>query len=270
MAEEPIIRGANAEPQVATKTPPAPAVPVPDTQEAINASTMTDLLEGGAEIRVLKSGDMVEGTMISVGKNEVYIDLEGYGVGVVRGRELYDDQATLASLKPGDKIFASVVEVENKDGNVELSLRQAGQERVWQTLREKMETREVINTKILAANKGGLMVEINNVVGFLPVSQLSLEHYPRVEEGDKSRILSVLNTYVNEIFHVQIITADSNEEKLIVSEKAVFEKETEDNFENSTPFFTSAAPLLRLICAHLECPDIVVGLVSTDHYLEQR
>jgi small subunit ribosomal protein S1 len=193
-----------------------------------NATTMSDLLNSGAEIKVLKPGDMIEGTLISVGKNEVYIDLEGYGVGVVRGRELYDDQATLNSLKPGDQIFASVVETENKDGNVELSLRQAGQERVWQTLRDKMESKEVIATKILAANKGGLMVEINNVTGFLPVSQLSLEHYPRVEEGDKNRILSVLNSYVGQYFNVQIITADSAEEKLIVSEKAVFEKEMED------------------------------------------
>lgn len=193
-----------------------------------NAQTMSELMDSGAEIKVLKPGDMVEGTLISVGKNEVYIDLEGYGVGVVRGRELYDDQATLNSLKPGDKIFASVVETENKEGNVELSLRQAGQERVWQKLRDLLESKEVVATKILAANKGGLMVEINNVVGFLPVSQLSLEHYPRVEEGDKSRILSVLNSYVGQMFNVQIITADSNEEKLIVSEKAVFEKETED------------------------------------------
>lgn len=193
-----------------------------------NVQTMADLIDAGAEIKVLKPGDMVEGTLISVSKNEVYIDLEGYGVGVVRGRELYDDQATLNSFKPGDKIFASVVETENKDGNVELSLRQAGQERVWQKLRDLLESKEVVATKILAANKGGLMVEINNVVGFLPVSQLSLEHYPRVEEGDKSRILSVLNGYVGQMFNVQIITADSAEEKLIVSEKAVFEKETED------------------------------------------
>ncbi|MBI5530746.1 MAG: S1 RNA-binding domain-containing protein [Candidatus Doudnabacteria bacterium] len=194
---------------------------------AAKAQTMADLLSSGVEIKVLKPGDMVEGSLISVGKNEVYVDLEGYGVGVVRGRELYDDEATLASLKPGDKIFVSVVEPENKEGIVELSLRQAGQERVWQTLREKMESRELVRTKILEANKGGLMVEINNVTGFLPVSQLSLEHYPRVEDGDKNRILSVLQSYVGQMFDVQIITADSDEEKLIVSEKAVFEKEME-------------------------------------------
>lgn len=204
------------------------AEPIIDEAAASQAQTMTDLLNSGAEIRVLKVGDMIEGTLLSVGKNEVYIDLVGYGVGVVRGRELYDDQATLASLKPGDQIFATVVETENKEGIVELSLRQAGQERVWQTLKEKMESKEMVSTKILAANKGGLMVEINNVMGFLPVSQLSLEHYPRVEEGDKNKILSILQSYVGQSFAVQIITADSNEEKLIVSEKAVFEQEMED------------------------------------------
>ena len=190
-----------------------------------NAQSMNDLLESGAEIRVLKPGDRVEGTMISVSKNEVYIDLAGYGVGVVRGRELYDDQATLNSLKPGDKITASVVETENREGNAELSLRVAGQERVWQKLRDFMESKEIVSTKILAANKGGLMIELNNVTGFLPVSQLSLEHYPRVEDGDKNKILSILNSYVGTNFNVQVITADMNEEKLIVSEKAVHEEE---------------------------------------------
>lgn len=194
---------------------------------AAGAQTMAELIDSGVEIKVLKAGDMVEGRLISVGKNEVYVDLEGYGVGVVRGRELYDDEATLSSLKPGDKIFVSVTEPENKEGIVELSLRQAGQERVWQTLKTLLEQKDVVRTKILEANKGGLMVEINNVMGFLPVSQLSLEHYPRVEDGDKNKILSVLHSYVGQLFDVQVITADPQEEKLIVSEKAVFEKEME-------------------------------------------
>lgn len=194
---------------------------------AQNAQTMAELMDSGVEIKVLKAGDMVEGRLISVGKNEVYVDLEGYGVGVVRGRELYDDEATLSSLKPGDKIFVSVIEPENKEGIAELSLRQAGQERVWQTLKTLLEQKDVVRTKILEANKGGLMVEINNVMGFLPVSQLSLEHYPRVEDGDKNKILSVLHSYVGQSFDVQVITADPQEEKLIVSEKAVFEKEME-------------------------------------------
>ncbi|PIR96188.1 MAG: 30S ribosomal protein S1 [Candidatus Doudnabacteria bacterium CG10_big_fil_rev_8_21_14_0_10_42_18] len=196
-------------------------------KEAADASTMDELVKSGVEIRTFKPGDMVEGKLLSIGKNEVYVDLEGYGVGVVRGRELYDDEATLNSLQVNDNIFVSVVEAENKEGIVELSLRKAGHERVWQTLKEKMKSKETVSTKILEANKGGLMVEINNVIGFLPVSQLSLEHYPRVEDGDKNKILGILQSYVNQLFNVHIITADSEEEKLIVSEKAVFEEETE-------------------------------------------
>jgi len=206
---------------------PVAAQPVVYSPAAQKAETMQDLLSSGVEIKVLKAGEMVEGSLISVGKNEVYVDLEGYGVGVVRGRELYDDQATLNALKPGDKVFVSVVDPENKDGIAELSMRQAGQERVWQTIKDKQDKKEVVRTKILEANKGGLMVEINGVIGFLPVSQLSLEHYPRVEDGDKSKILQVLQSYVGQLFDVQIITADSEEEKLIVSEKAVFEEEME-------------------------------------------
>lgn len=206
---------------------PVQLVPQVDETAGNKASSMDDLLKLGADLRVLHEGDMVEGKLLSVSKSEVYIELEGYGIGVVRGRELYDDQATLASLKVGDPITASVVEVENRDGNVELSLRQAGHERVWQTLKKLVEDGEVVSTKILGANKGGLMIELNGVMGFLPVSQLSIDHYPRVEDGDKQKILSALQSYVGTSFNVQVITADPEEEKLIVSEKAVFERDTE-------------------------------------------
>lgn len=183
------------------------------------------LAQEGVDIKVPKSGDVLEGIVLSVGKNEVYIDIEGIGLGVVRGRELYDEAVRLGVMKVGDKVMASVIEPENKDGHIELSFRAAGQERVWGTLTDRMKTREVIKTKIVEANKGGLMVELNGVIGFLPVSQLSSEHYPRVEDGDKNKILEVLKSYVGKVFDVQVITADAQDEKLIVSEKAVGEEE---------------------------------------------
>lgn len=177
----------------------------------------------GVDIKVPKVGDVLEGRILTVSKNEVVVDIDGFGLGVVRGRELYDEAVRLDALKVGDSVFASVVEPENKEGNIELSFRAAGQERVWSTLTDRLSKREIITTKILDANKGGLMVEINGVIGFLPVSQLSTEHYPRVEEGDKNKILEILKSYVGSPFNVQIITADAEEEKLIVSEKAVGE-----------------------------------------------
>ncbi|HEV8600983.1 MAG TPA: S1 RNA-binding domain-containing protein [Patescibacteria group bacterium] len=196
------------------------------TSTVTDYQTMQELLAAEeVEIKVPKVGDVLEGKVLSVGKNEVFIDIDGIGLGVVRGRELFDESVRLSTLKIGDKVIASVVEPENKEGNIELSFRQAGQERVWQTLMDRMKSREVIKTKILEANKGGLMVEVNGVLGFLPVSQLSSEHYPRVEEGDKNKILEILKSYVGQPFDVQIITADAEDEKLIVSEKAVGEDE---------------------------------------------
>ena len=185
---------------------------------------MNDLLTTEAsKLKVLEEGEVVKGRILSVGKNEVYVDVDGIGIGVVRGRELYDDEQILSSLQIGGEVFASVIELENKEGNIELSFRKAGLERVWQTMREKLESKEVVRTKILEANKGGLMVKINSVVGFLPVSQLAPSHYPRVEDGDKNKILSVLRGFVGQDFDVRIITAEQEGEKLIVSERAVIE-----------------------------------------------
>ncbi len=195
------------------------------TTTATEAKTMQELLaQEGVDIKIPKVGDVLEGSILSVGKNEVFVDIEGIGLGVVRGRELFDDAIRLSTMHVGDKVMAQVLEPENKDGNIELSFRAAGQERVWQTLADRMKSREIIQTKILEANKGGLMVEVNGVMGFLPVSQLSSEHYPRVEEGDKNKILEILKSYVGSNFDVQIITADPQDEKLIVSEKAVGEE----------------------------------------------
>ncbi len=188
--------------------------------------SMADLLTNNlSQLRLLGEGEVVKGRILSVGKNEVYVDVEPIGIGVVRGRELYDDEQILSSLKVGDEVYASVIELENKDGNLELSFRKAGQERVWQALHEQLQNKDAIRTKILEANKGGLMVKINNVLGFLPVSQLSPSHYPRVEDGDKRRILAVLKSYVGQDFDVRIITAEPEGEKLIVSERAVIENE---------------------------------------------
>ena len=188
--------------------------------------SMNDLLmKHPDKLKVLQDGDVVKGRILSVGKNEVYVDIDGIGIGVVRGRELYDDETILSSLKVGDEVYGSVLEIENKEGNIELSFRKAGLERVWQSLREKLTAGEAIRTKIMEANKGGLMVKINSVLGFLPVSQLAPSHYPRVEDGDKNKILAVLKGFVGQDFDVKIITAEQEGEKLIVSERAVLENE---------------------------------------------
>ena len=103
--------------------------------------------------------------------------------------------------------------------------REAGSEQVWNKLAKKMEAKEIIASKVLKANKGGLIFDVDGMAAFMPVSQLSSENYPRVEGGDAQKILQALQKLVGKDLKVKIIDLDQREEKLIVSEKATQEKE---------------------------------------------
>lgn len=170
-------------------------------------------------------GDVIESTVISALNNEVHLDLNGIAAGVVRGPELLDESGMTAHLNPGDRVTATVIEQENENGEVELSFRLAGHKKAWDELTRLLHSEETVGAEILDANKGGLIVRVGNVNGFLPVSQLTVEHYPRVEGGNKSKILERLTTYTGQTFQVRIIDVIEGEEKLIVSEKAAKEQE---------------------------------------------
>ncbi len=187
--------------------------------------TFSELLEEKSFVNVPKVGDIVKGNIVSIAKNEVKIDIPGFRTGVVRGPELKDESGMYETLKVGDPVEATVVGVENENGDMELSFRFAGHLRAWETLRAMMQSREKITVRILEANKGGMLVRVNHVQGFLPVSQLSPDHYPRVSGGEKNKILEKLRTYVGQDFTVQVIDVNETERKLIVSEKAIWEDE---------------------------------------------
>ncbi len=178
------------------------------------------------DIKILQAGDVVEGTVIDISSSSLLLDLGPMGTGIVIGKEIKDGMGGSNKLKKGDKVSATITDLENDDGYVELSIREASHERAWDDLESKKDTQEVVGTRILDANKGGLMVEVNGITGFLPVSQLSSEHYPRVEDGDKNKILEILKKLIGQELLVKVLDTDHANEKLIVSEKAaVSEKE---------------------------------------------
>lgn len=188
--------------------------------------TMDNLLAAHADKAVMPPvGDVVAGTIIDKARNAMYVDLGSLGVGVVYGHDLFDDHDTFRNVKLGDKIEATVQRIDNEDDYIELSLRSATRERSWEKLREKLESGEVFETEILDANKGGLLVRVFGITGFLPVSQLAPDHYPRVEGADRTKILERLREYVGHKFRVKVISAMPDGEKLIVSEKAVLSDE---------------------------------------------
>jgi len=165
-------------------------------------------------------GDVVTGIVIHVSSNHALVDLGPLGTGVVLGKEMKSGLGGNAKLHVGAEVSATLTSFENEDGDIEVSIREASYEKSWEDLQEKLENKIVVDTKVLDANKGGLMVELNGIMGFLPVSQLANEHYPRVEDGDKNKILELLKALVGVTINVRILDIDRENEKLIVSEKA--------------------------------------------------
>ena len=165
--------------------------------------TMDDLLNE-VQTKQLAVGEVVEATILSVAKHEIWLDLGINGVGMVPRREIGFGQ----KLEVGDEVVASVVDPEVEDGQALLSLRKAAKDRGWDEVKALCDKGETIEVTPYDANRGGLLVELEGVRGFLPVSQLSAEHYPRVGSSDKDEILQRLNSLTNQILKVRILDAD--------------------------------------------------------------
>ncbi len=184
---------------------------------------MKDLL-AKEEFRLPKTGTILSGSVISVSKSGVILDLGAAGIGIVYPGEFYDNPDRVRSLKPGEEVAAVLMELENEDGYRELSLKAAQMTTAWQRIKELKDTGTVITTTIININKGGLIVTVEGVQGFLPLSQLAAEHYPKVEGGDTTKIVQALQKFKGTEFRVKILDYSEAEGKLIVSERAIEEE----------------------------------------------
>jgi len=176
--------------------------------------TLVDAMPKGLEVETI-----VEGTVIAFGKASVYIDVSPYGTGVIYGREYNNARDVIKNINIGDTIKAKIVDRENENGYIELSLKEARQALIWKEADEILNSKQVLELPIKEANKGGLIVEWRGIQGFLPASQLKAEHYPRVEDSDKDKILKELKKLVGQVLPLMMITVSPKEGKLVFSEK---------------------------------------------------
>lgn len=172
-------------------------------------------------------GDLVEGPVVSIERNAIYIDLRPFGTGIIFGKEYIAVRDVIKKINIGDLVAAKVVDTNNKEGYIELSLKEAKQALVWSEAEKAIKEKKVFEIAPSEANKGGLIMNWQGIVGFLPASQLRSEHYPRVTDGDKDRILDELRKLLNEKLSVCIIGADPKTGKLIFSEKNQGDKDKE-------------------------------------------
>lgn len=164
-------------------------------------------------------GDLVEGTIIELVRGRLYVDLPPFGTGIIYGREYLNAADVLRKANPGDTISAKVVDAAGLDGYIELSLKEARQAAIWSEAEQAIASQTIYTLTVDEANKGGLILSWQGIQGFLPASQLTKDHYPRVPEGDKDKIFQELQKLAGTMLSVRIITADAKEGKLIFSER---------------------------------------------------
>ncbi len=184
------------------------------------SSVMDGLMEKTAEFEFPQPGSTVDGTVSSILKSKILVDLGGASTGVITGKEAHDSVGTVKDLEIGTTVSAYVLEDENDDGLVVLSLRRASQEKTWDRFKQAHATDEIIEVSPNEANKGGLLLNIDGIKGFIPVSQLAPLHYPRVDGADSAKILSRLQKLIGLTLEVKVINLDETGGKLILSERA--------------------------------------------------
>lgn len=199
------------------------------TEKTTHTNPMVTIIESTQPS--LEVGALAEGPVIVIEKSALYVDLAPVGVGIIYGREFINARDLIKKTTIGDTITAKVVDSENEDGYIELSLKEARQALIWNEAEEAITNKTIIDIPVKDANKGGLILEWQGIDGFLPASQLKSEHYPRVDEGDKEKILDELKRYIGQKFSVTILSAIPKEGKLIFSEKEPERKEKSELVE---------------------------------------
>ncbi|HQO70844.1 MAG TPA: S1 RNA-binding domain-containing protein [Candidatus Paceibacterota bacterium] len=162
---------------------------------------------------------LVEGPVISIQKSSVFIDLAPFGTGIIYGREFINAREIIRKINIGDTVKAKVVDTDSENGYIELSLKEARQALIWNEAEKAIKAKTPIELVVKEANKGGLILDWQGISGFLPASQLKSEHYPRVEDSDKDKILKALKLLIGQRINVVMISALPKEGKLIFSEK---------------------------------------------------
>lgn len=198
-----------------------------------STQSMKELLsQKGDLFEFPKEGEIIDGTVLDKGRHKIFFDLGQLRTGVVYKTEVDLSMYDVNEITVGQKLPVKVLALENDEGFIELSLREAGLDRVWNEIRDLKENGTVFEVTIDDANRGGLLANVKGIQAFLPVSQLAPDNYPRVEGGDKEKIYQELQKFVGGKLELKILDMDQTESKLILSEKAKVSKALEQKLED--------------------------------------
>ena len=230
--------------------------------EETKTETMADYEdEINASFRSFKEGDRVTGTVVSVEEDEVIVDLNSFSQGVIPAGEYSDDPSfhAMDEIRTGEEISAVVLDGDDGQGRVLLSLKEAKEEDAWKQLEEALENKTIFTVKVLTSVNAGVVAFVNGVRGFIPASQLALDY---VEDVD---------SFVGETLDVVVITADPSRKKLVLSAKEVARekaaKEHERKLSALQKGFVTEGVINRIepYGCFVDIGDDLTGLVHISH-----
>lgn len=179
----------------------------------------------------LNPGSIIEGRVVEKTPKALYLDLGDLGSGVVWGCEFNASSGMIDDLKIDDMVKVKVLSPENEKGFVDLSLQEANRDMGWRAMKDISQKNEIIIGKVLSANRGGLIIQADTFQGFLPTSQMNDAHFPKVQDGDKEKILEELGKLVNKDIEVKVLEFNPRDNKIIFSERKIEDEKMQSLIE---------------------------------------
>lgn len=176
------------------------------------------------EYRPPQFGDVIDGTIMRIDRDEMLVDIGSKSEGVITAREfstLTDEEREQLSV--GDTVLVFVTQPENPDGVIGLSIDRARQEKSWRNLQEKYDNSEVLEAEVVNYNKGGLLVNLDGVRGFVPASQVT-----EITTGDEAQKQAEMARLVGRSLTLKIIEINRNRNRLILSERQALQERRDE------------------------------------------
>jgi small subunit ribosomal protein S1 len=190
-------------------------------EEEINQNEMEALLAASSTPIDIKRGDVVEGVIVRIDQDEILVDIGLKSEGVLSTKELpASGYGSFGELHLNDKVLVYVLQPENAEGHAVLSLRRANTERQWRIAEEQYRNNELLKAKVIDYNKGGLIVDVNGIRGFVPISQImNLKREEVAAGGENQETAAKLQGMKDKELQLKIIEINRARNRLILSER---------------------------------------------------
>ena len=219
-----------------------------------------------ASFRKINEGDVISGTVIDVNEEEVTLDLKYYTQGIIRTADMSDDPnfSVLDDVKIGDMLEATVVSMDDGQGNILLSRKEANAVLAWDVLEQYLEEKKNITVKVSEIVNAGAVAYVEGIRGFIPASQLDIAYVENLEP------------YLGRKLTIRVITVDREKEKLVLSAKEILKEQAKEEHDHKVAMIVPGTVLegtvesLQTYGAFVDLKDGLSGLVHISQICQKR